>query len=385
MKFLLRRKILPSMAMTAIAIMMIMLPWDNPHGNAPLQIMAQHQQFSLPSWTIGALIEKNSPKYGTPQLSDTEVLTSYFNLIKQSANTQQGQTDSSVEIQPLRIATEDIVAKKIATYFKKNAVGEYTFGDIFPPLLFKFEDPPYVLVISPRNRIEIQMTQLLKQDMNLLEIQHLEKIGADQNLSVFVTRVGGIATFPSFIAPPTTLHQAITLVIHEWVHHYLFFQPLGQNYWSSPEMTTLNESAADLISHEIARLIEPKTSVTGTIKPTTQVNYNQINVARILRQTRLKTERLLAESRIEEAESYMEKQRHFLNANGVTIRKLNQAFFAFNGSYAMGPEATSPIGQQLLIIRNKSNSITEFLETIRQVDSIKQFNQLTATETPKNP
>ena len=376
MNFLFRKKMMTSVAMIAVATMIIIVPWDNPRGNDPLEIMAQHQQFSLPSWTIRALSQKFSPIYGTIGLSDEKVLDSYFNLIKQKTTSNQNLGDSSTDIQTLRIAAENIIARKITKYFKKNAVGTYVFGDLFPPLLFKFEEPPYVLIISPRNSIEIQKTKLLKQDLDLSQMEHLEKIGADQNLSVFITRVGGIATFPSFIAPPMTLHEAMTLVIHEWVHHYLFFQPLGKNYWASPEMTTLNESAADLISHEIAALIQPKTSATTPIQTTTRVDYNRMNVPRILRQTRLKTENLLAESRIEEAEAFMEKQRQFLNANGVPIRKLNQAFFAFNGSYAMGPESTSPIGRELLMIRNKSDSIADFLEKIRGVDSIENFNQL---------
>jgi hypothetical protein len=218
--------------------------------------------------------------------------------------------------------------------------------------------------------------------MDLREIELLEKIGADQNLSVFVTRVGGIATFPSVIKPPPNLNQAIRLVIHEWIHHYLFFQPQGQNYWSSPEMTTLNESTADLISDEIARTIEPVPEVTRSTKATGQVNYNEINVTRILQQTRLKSEQLIAESRIGEAEAYMEKQRQFLMANGITIRKLNQAFFAFNGSYALRPESISPIGGQLSMIRNESTSIADFLGKMQRLDSIEDFNQLATTSSP---
>ena len=53
-------------------------------------------------------------------------------------------------------------------------------------------------------------------------------------------------------------------------------------------------------------------------------------------------EGLLAQGKIEEAEAYMEERRRFLAANGHFIRKINQAFFAFHGSYATSPASISP-------------------------------------------
>ena len=73
-----------------------------------------------------------------------------------------------------------------------------------------------------------------------------------------------------------------------------------------------------------------------------------------MRKTRLEADRLLAEGKIDEAEKYMESQRRVLVENGYAIRKLNQAYFAFHGSYAVGAAATDPIGGKLRLLRKQS-------------------------------
>jgi hypothetical protein len=60
----------------------------------------------------------------------------------------------------------------------------------------------------------------------------------------------------------------------------------------------------------------------------------------------------------------MESRRKILLDQGVVIRKLNQAYFAFHGSYAVGPTATDPIGGKLRALRNRSTSLAEFLRTV---------------------
>ena len=47
----------------------------------------------------------------------------------------------------------------------------------------------------------------------------------------------------------------------------------------------------------------------------------------------------------------MEARRQELVKQGYAIRKLNQAYFAFHGSYAVGTGATDPIGGKLRALR----------------------------------
>ena len=95
-----------------------------------------------------------------------------------------------------------------------------------------------------------------------------------------------------------------------------------------------------------------------------------------MRETRLEAEALLAEGKIEEAESYMEERRQFIDDNGIFIRKINQAFFAFHGSYATGAASLSPIGDLLEELRDGSDSVEEFLKTVAEfgeVDDLPEY------------
>ena len=89
-----------------------------------------------------------------------------------------------------------------------------------------------------------------------------------------------------------------------------------------------------------------------------------------MRETRLTAEGLLAEGKIEEAESYMEERRQFLDDNGYFVRKINQAFFAFHGSYATGAASVSPIGDQLEELNAGTESLEEFLKTVGRFDRV---------------
>ena len=60
-----------------------------------------------------------------------------------------------------------------------------------------------------------------------------------------------------------------------------------------------------------------------------------------MHQTRVIVDRLLAQGKIDDAESYMEQRRVFFWENGYHIRKLNQAYFAFYGAYADQPAGSS--------------------------------------------
>ena len=77
----------------------------------------------------------------------------------------------------------------------------------------------------------------------------------------------------------------------------------------------------------------------------------------------------LAQGEIEQAEEFMEQKRQYLVENGYYIRKLNQAYFAFHGTYADRPTSISPIGVELKRLRSQSDSLKDFLETAASMTS----------------
>ena len=92
-----------------------------------------------------------------------------------------------------------------------------------------------------------------------------------------------------------------------------------------------------------------------------------------MRETRLHTDALLAEGKVEEAEAYMEERRLVFVEHGYAIRVLNQAYFAFHGTYADSPASSSPIGAQVRRFREHSESAGDFVLRIREFSTYQQF------------
>jgi predicted nucleic acid-binding Zn-ribbon protein len=135
-------------------------------------------------------------------------------------------------------------------------------------------------------------------------------------------------------------------------------------------MTTINETAADIAGKELAarvlRLYGQELKLgKGEASP----------LDRRLREIRLKVDELLARGEVDRAEAYMEEERQALAAEDYEIRKLNQAYFAFHGTYADAPASTSPIGDELRLLRQRSSSLGEFL---RRASSLKSYEELKA-------
>ena len=92
-----------------------------------------------------------------------------------------------------------------------------------------------------------------------------------------------------------------------------------------------------------------------------------------MRETRLQVDDLLMSGEVEAAEIYMEQRRREFVENGYHIRKLNQAYFAFYGSYAESPASSSSIGDQLNRMVELSPDFKTFVEEIAEVSSYDQF------------
>ena len=259
---------------------------------------------------------------------------------------------------------------------------ESGIGLVFPPVDTVFASSPGVLILSPRDRIHRRSTLLLKPGMSDDDKERIEAAYfREKDLSALVERTGGVAVYPSVVSDRGDMRYAIIIAAHEWLHHWFFFRPLGRNFWSSPEMTTLNETAATLGGEEIGERAFAAMTGQPIIRQTVRETPPPIpapgafSFAQAMRETRLRTEELLAEGKIEEAEAYMEQQRLMLLDHGYRIRKINQAFFAFHGSYATSPASISPIHGQLKELRERSNSLGEFFHTVAKFSSYEEFLQ----------
>ena len=76
---------------------------------------------------------------------------------------------------------------------------------------------------------------------------------------------------------------------------------------------------------------------------------------------------------MDEAEAYMEERRRLFVENGYPIRRLNQAYFAFHGTYAESAASSSPIAGQLHRFRELSPDLRTFVLRMADMSSYPQF------------
>lgn len=277
----------------------------------------------------------------------------------------------------LRPMVEQTVEREISSILVEEGFAS-RIGAILPPVDTVLDEAPSLLVTSPRDRIFRQDNVLLQHGVSPDVRSTLEDITLrERNLAAVVVDIGGIGSFPSVVSSEASLHFALTTVAHEWLHNWFFFQPLGQGFWDNPDMTTLNETAATLGGWEIGD--RAYANMTGIVydrkppSPAAERDPNAFDFTAEMRETRRRAEELLAEGRIDDAEAYMEERRLELVERGYRIRKINQAYFAFYGSYATSAGSISPIEGQLRELRARSESLEDFLKTVARFSTYQEF------------
>ncbi|MGB7537231.1 MAG: hypothetical protein WBM17_01710 [Anaerolineales bacterium] len=259
-------------------------------------------------------------------------------------------------------------------------------GEVVPPVLFRFTPIPMGLIVSPRNVIRqdfnIQLLPGLTLEQQIaLENETERRLG----VSALVVPFGGLGTFPTMIMETSYTRWVVEAVTHEWTHIYLYLTPLGMGYETSPELRTINETAASLVGKAIGSLVVrhnypewasalPEDSAGGGLaSPLPAFDYQHEMYV-----TRVEADRLLGLGLIDKAETYMEQRRRFFAENGYIIRRLNQAFFAFYGTYADSPgeRGEDPVGPAVVKLFEQCPTPGTFLRVVSQVTSFAQLQQL---------
>ena len=383
-------------------------------------------EFDFVSWTLSALVRKGSQaslgvdRY-LPVEEQRELVFDYLQL-KEEINQLQSQLRAIIADpdQVNRLEREAAVKEELG---EKNAQRENLApfveqvlqfqlnqalveldmslgGQLIPPVLFRSEPNSYALIVSPRDEIRQEANLMLVRGLSLDEIIRLENaIESELDLSALVVGIGGVGLYPSMIIESSNLDWLLHVTGHEWTHNYLTLRPLGMHYAASPELTTINETIADLSADEIQKMTYqlyypeflPAEEVTPPPPPPDAGAEEEIlppepppfDFRAEMHITRLEVDRLLAEGRIEEAEEYMEQRRIFFWENGYQIRRLNQAYFAFHGSYAADPggaasEEGVDLGQELRELKSRTPSYQQFMRLVAWRWRLDQFQELFA-------
>jgi hypothetical protein len=264
-------------------------------------------------------------------------------------------------------------------------------GQPVPPILYHSTPLPLILVVSPRNIIRLDYSIALDPALTLDKQVELEdQVDHALNLSSLVEPIGGLGLYPTMVVQSSDLDWLSEVVSHEWVHNYLTLRPLGISYMDTPELRVMNETTASIAGKEIGRavlerfyaeLVPPPPTPPQTGESTKPAEPPAFDFRKEMQITRRTVDQMLADGKIDEAEQYMDARRKVFWDHGYTwLRKLNQAYFAFNGAYADEPGGAAgvtedPVGAAVRALRAHSASLADFLNRISWMTSFEQLKQ----------
>jgi len=383
---------------TAVASAVVLLRGGGPSD--PISKAAAPFRYDLTGWEIRHVLNRWLYEIGHlfddgPSLAEeNDMLQRYFALAAEVASLEreaaagEGESLRSAleekrkEQERLENKVEAILEKRVSKVVEDEGLttslplfSQVRF--VFPPLDFEFDQPPLVLVISPRERISFDRAILLRRGLTSEQVTALEDETAASGVSSLVMNISGIATYPSTVPEYASYADVLATVAHEWLHQYLFFHPLGSHYFDNTTLRTLNETVANIGGRQIAELVQQRF-------PLPQPDFAADGAsegARIyfkaeMHELRLEVDRLLSEGKIGEAEALMEERRKLLAESGFYIRKINQAYFAFNGLYGDTPASSSLIGPKMLALQRLSPSLGDFIRSVAEITSEKELDRL---------
>ena len=383
-------------------------------------------EFDYLSWMSGAMWNKvkqfslGAEKY-VPAADGSQIVLDYLELINEVFYLEYTQQeiysdpsitnpDSASEDVKAQLAEKRIQRENLAPLVEEilqcqiNAslsdLGVTLGGQSIPPVLYQSLHKSYALIVSPRDVIRTDVDRMLIPNLTLEEITVLEEdIESSMDVSALVVRVGGVGTYPAMIVESGSLSWLIHVVTHEWTHNYLTIRPLGMHYYASPTMQVINETVADLSSYEIRDAVIERfypeyapvpnlSTENGKLSETEKFlayfwemsHHYLFDFRHEMHKTRVIVDQMLAEGKVDEVEHYMETRREFFWEHGYHIRKLNQAYFAFHGSYAAQSGgavsgSTNTLGNNIRELQQKMPSFIAFMKKVAWMWRIDQFNR----------
>jgi hypothetical protein len=361
-------------------------------------------EFNVPAWEARNFV--NKWLYGAGELfrsdrsadQENAELTQFFAAIQSveslerdpSRDARSRLADATAERNELENKAEATIEARITEIADREGLtrGLGPLPDmVWPPVDLEFTTPPRTLAVSPRDRIELKDTTLLREGLDMESLIAIERRReARDDVSALAFPTSGVGAYPTLVTYADSYSRAVEIAAHEWIHNYLAFRPLGQRYYDSNDLRTMNETVADLVGREIAAAVVaewPLSGASATEVPGTNEAGSGLDLRAELVKLRGEVDALLAEGKIEEAEALMEERRQFLASNGHYIRRINQAYFAFANLYAGesgSPAAVSPIGPKIDELRRQSASLAAFLSVAGNLTSVEDLDAALAQQ-----
>lgn len=318
---------------------------------------------------IDELSNESSDTLSRGMLVD-QAITDELNALLRERDAIENQAEATLESRLTKVIEQE------------NLTRDLLFAVVWPPVDAEFTEAPRALARSPRDRIELLGSSLLKDGLTLTQVEEIEAEAQEENVSALSFGTAGIGAYPTIIDHPGNYRRALEVIAHEWMHNYLFFHPLGFNYYGSNDLRTMNETVADLVGRELADSVIarwPLDAAPSVPTPPTAAVPAQppLDLRAELRKLRGEVDTLLAEGKIHEAETHMEMRRQELAEAGYFIRKINQAYFAYLNLYAGesgSAAATNPIGPKIDELRRRYPSLRDFVAVISAITTVEELD-----------
>jgi hypothetical protein len=378
--------------------------------------VARGDGFNLWTWEIGTLANRESQAVVNPPPPDqVDVVKQYFRLSADAdrarserdgawaqqavlgTSTRLGETqgrvdDLEVQLAALRPTVEATVSSEIEAELRLQQMRDtlvtwhalpgppFLRPTLIPGVFFQLGQLPDLLVVSPRDRIALVGSVLIRPGLSPTEIDSLERGADGLDVSSVVTGIGGLAAYPSMLPDSSSPRDLLVTVAHEWTHHYLALQPLGQAYFVSYDMRVINETVADMVGHEVGGAVyetiyPPGPPAVPAPRPATPATAAPPDFGTLMRQIRTTVEGYLAKHDVAGAEGYMREQQVELGRQGYYVRRLNTAYLSFFGSYS---GSANPYEARLRLLRSHAGSLAAFLSEVSQINQPADLNRLLA-------
>lgn len=407
----------------ALILLAAITPYSNPSLTNPIEKVrayTRHIEFDYTEWMANAAVLKiRAASIHAPHLLDRsaqkQIVSEYLRttqfILEQEHLLTQLYADASIQDKetasaPLRAElaglysrqsqlaplAEAVLQEQVSVVLAQ--IGLTAAGQPIPNVWYHSTPLPMALIVSPRDRIEQTANISVNTDLTLDEQVALEtRVEQGLDASSLVVNIGGVGVYPTMVMRSTNLPWILNTIAHEWIHNYLTLRPLGLLYAETPELRTMNETAASIAGDEIGTLVlERFYPELNAASPMTlnlaSLPFDRPNPADLPRppfdfraqmhETRITVDALLAEGKIEEAETYMEERRQVFLRNGYLLRKINQAYFAFFGAYADVPGGAAgedPVGPAVRALRAQSDSLADFINTISWMWKFEQLQK----------
>ena len=323
--------------------------------------------------------------YANPDISDKE---------STSAHVRRERDDLIARQRSLAPIAEATLQSQITDALAE--LGLTAIGQPIPPVLYHTSSTPLALIVSERSVIKqianISVLPTLTLD-NQIELE--EEVAKSLDVSTLVVPIGGVGVYPTMVMETIDLRWTLDTIAHEWTHNYLNLRPLGLNYSTTPELRTMNETTASIVGNEVGTYVlqkyYPEMLPSGSRANFGFLSFNEsflpsngsddpapFDFRAEMHETRVTADQMLADGKTEDAEIYMEQRRQIFWENGYLLRKLNQAYFAFHGAYADVPGGAAgqdPVGPAVRALREQSDSLADFINTISWMTSFEQLQQ----------